>query len=122
MDFRTCYVCGSTDIIWDLERHGGGFRHRDGACPSTTATTRIKRPPTHDETAADAVEAATGPFSRSEDGSEQRYIDRRTKQPWAAHTFWWALHNVVSHPLIGLVPIKLFFRFHDWTSRRMHGR
>lgn len=122
MDVRTCYVCGETTVIWDLERHSGGLRHRKGECPATTPTTKLKRPPTHDVAAADAIEAATSQFNRPEDGSQQRFIDRRAKQPWAAHTFWWALHNVVAHPLIGLVPIRMFFRFHDWTSRRMHGR
>lgn len=60
-------------------------------------------------------------FKQPEDGSGQRYADRRAKTPWARHTFWWVLHNAVAHPLIAFVPVRVFFRFHDWTSRRMHG-
>lgn len=60
-------------------------------------------------------------FKQPEDGSGKRYADRRAKTPWARHTFWWWLHNAVAHPLIAFVPIRMFFRFHDWTSRRMHG-
>lgn len=133
MEFRQCALCGENAIIWDLERYAGGYRHKNGMCVTTSSatTTRLKRPPTHDESAADAVEAASTHkheanevrgFDRPEDGSAQRYVARRSARPWVAHTFWWVVHNAVSHLLIGLVPIKPFFRFHDWTSRKMHGR
>lgn len=67
------------------------------------------------------VVATSEPFSEPEPGSQERYIRRKTKRPWTAHTFWWIVHNCVSHPMIGFVPLKPFFSFHDWTSRKMHG-
>lgn len=62
------------------------------------------------------------PFTRTEEGSQERYIRRREYTPWGRHTFWWLMHNCVSHPLIGVLPFKHTFNFHDWTSRKMHGR
>lgn len=40
--------------------------------------------------------------------------------PVIEHHFWWLLHNCVAHMLIGIIPIKLFFTFHDWTSRKLN--
>ena len=60
-------------------------------------------------------------FDRPEDGSQKRYIERRKVRPWRTHTLWWVLHNAVAHPLIAFLPFTPLFRFHDWTSRRMHG-
>jgi hypothetical protein len=60
-------------------------------------------------------------FDRPENGSGERYTERRKGRPWASHTLWWVIHNVVAHPLIGLLPFRPLFRFHDWTSERMHG-
>lgn len=34
--------------------------------------------------------------------------------------FWWIMHNVVSHPLIGILPFKPFFQFHDYTSVKIN--
>ena len=64
-------------------------------------------------------------FARDETGSEQRFHDREplwegTKLGGVRHAFWWALHNCVAHPMIGVLPIKATFDFHDWTSRRLH--
>lgn len=61
-------------------------------------------------------------FTQPEDGSENRYDERRDQQPAARHAFWWWLHNCVAHPLIGLVPRRFAFEFHDWTSRKLHGK
>jgi hypothetical protein len=63
-------------------------------------------------------------FRHPEDGAEQRYRDRiATKRlSPAMHRFWWFVHNAVAHPLIAAVPRKPFFQFHDWTSRKLHGR
>lgn len=36
------------------------------------------------------------------------------------HHFWWFVHNVICHPLIGICPIKPFFEFHDFTSRKIN--
>ena len=63
-----------------------------------------------------------GPFSRPEDGSQGRYVQRRTVVPWTTHSLWWFVHNAISHPLIAVLPTKRTFDFHDWTSRKMHGK
>jgi len=61
-------------------------------------------------------------FTGPEDGSEARYDKRKAEHPWFKHTAWWFVHNCVAHVLIGILPLKLFFDFHDWTSRKMHGK
>lgn len=64
-------------------------------------------------------------FDQPEDGSEDRFYKRledfRQKAiPVAVHHAWWVVHNCVAHPLIGLIPIKTFFNFHDYTSRKIN--
>lgn len=61
-------------------------------------------------------------FTRPEDGSQDRYVERHKTVPWAKHTVWWVIHNAMAHPLIAVLPVRFTFRFHDWTSRKMHGR
>lgn len=63
-------------------------------------------------------------FDRDEDGSEDRYYERKAR--WASarasvwiHFGWWLVHNLVAHPLIGVAPVSPTFRFHDWTSHKM---
>lgn len=60
-------------------------------------------------------------FDEPEPGSEERYGTRLKGRPWLSHTFWWVIHNCVAHFLIGIAPIKSLFKFHDWTSYKMHG-
>jgi hypothetical protein len=60
-------------------------------------------------------------FNRPEDGSQERFEADRQVRPWASHMVWWFVHNAVAHLLIAVLPIKPFFTFHDWTSRKMHG-
>ena len=60
----------------------------------------------------------------NEDGSEERFheriaIHKEKEVPVQHHHFWWFMHNCVAHFLIGICPIKLFFRFHDWTSKKI---
>lgn len=65
-------------------------------------------------------------FDRPEDGSEDRFHERirvfreEADKPTIIHHFWWVVHNCISHPLIGIMPIKIFFQFHDWTSRKIN--
>jgi hypothetical protein len=40
--------------------------------------------------------------------------------PRTRHLFWWWNHNLLSHFAIGLLPIRLSFWFHDWTSDRLN--
>lgn len=61
-----------------------------------------------------------------ENGSQERYDERLSqkwepvRQGWFIHYAWWLLHNAVAHPLIAVAPVKPFFDFHDWTSRKMN--
>lgn len=32
---------------------------------------------------------------------------------------WWLFHNLVVHPLVGLLPVGLLFRLHEYSSVRM---
>jgi hypothetical protein len=64
--------------------------------------------------------------SSDESGSERRFhsrIDafRIGKRPVFKHHLWWLVHNVVAHPLIGVVPCSATFDFHDWTSKKING-
>ncbi|MBI3632061.1 MAG: hypothetical protein HY225_01275 [Candidatus Vogelbacteria bacterium] len=66
-------------------------------------------------------------FDRDEYGSQERFYDRiplfkkaYSSFPVLRYYLWWLVHNCVSHPLIGIAPIKIFFVFHDWTSTKMH--
>lgn len=47
---------------------------------------------------------------------------RILKKSVVVHHFWWFVHNCVAHPLIGLVPIRVTFEFHDFTSRKINAR
>lgn len=33
--------------------------------------------------------------------------------------FWSVVHNAIAHPLMGIFPIALFERFHDWSAKKM---
>jgi hypothetical protein len=66
-------------------------------------------------------------FEKPEDGSEGRYHARietfeEQQKPVIKHHVWWLMHNCVAHPLMGLMPVKVFFDFHDYTSRKIHGQ
>lgn len=61
-------------------------------------------------------------FHHPEIGSEDRYAKRVRQVPWLRHTFWWFVHNCVAHPIIGILPFTPFFKFHDWTSVKMHAK
>lgn len=41
--------------------------------------------------------------------------------PRTRHAFWWLVHNFIAHLLL-CIPVKLTFRFHDWTSDRLNLR
>lgn len=64
-------------------------------------------------------------FDKPEDGSRDRFHERVARHKdlrasTALHHFWWVVHNCVSHPLIGIAPVKPFFDFHDWTSHKIN--
>jgi hypothetical protein len=89
-------------MSWTAEKNGWHFGAEADLCPSCIAPARVG-------------------FERPEPGSRERFAERRASQPWAAHTFWWIVHNAVAHPLIAFAPRASTFRFHDWTSYKMHG-
>lgn len=60
-----------------------------------------------------------------EDGSKERFVARGKKHTrlygsQKRYYFWWLVHNCIAHPLIGIAPINTFFRFHDYTSRKIN--
>jgi hypothetical protein len=57
-----------------------------------------------------------GPKDR---GAQARYEERKEKVPLRRLVFWWFVHNSIAHPLIGVLPIKPFFDFHNWTAKRI---
>lgn len=64
--------------------------------------------------------------SSDETGAEDRYQKRiatfmQEEKPVYKHHVWWLIHNCVAHPLIGFVPCKSTFDFHDWTSKKING-
>lgn len=66
-------------------------------------------------------------FIGSEDGSLERFYQRievfkKKTIPLAWHHGWWIVHNCIAHPLIGIAPIKSFFKFHDYTSHKINAK
>lgn len=64
--------------------------------------------------------------SSDETGAEQRFESRvavfkKEDKPVYKHHFWWFVHNCIAHPLIGILPNKATFDFHDWTSKKING-
>lgn len=60
-----------------------------------------------------------------EDGSGDRYFFRmklysNNKKPIVVYRFWWFVHNCIAHFLIGIMPFDMFFKFHDWTAKKMN--
>jgi hypothetical protein len=109
-----CSHAGCKAEVWDLEDGSENWVERRGRfyCPEHVAVA---------EDVPDPPEEVRG-FNEPEAGAEQRYLARKAAHPWTAHTFWWLVHNAVAHPLIAFLPLRPFFAFHDWTSRRMHGK
>lgn len=40
--------------------------------------------------------------------------------PILQHHCWWLFHNCVAHMLIGLIPHRVTFWLHDWTSKKLN--
>lgn len=62
-----------------------------------------------------------------EAGAQERFqsrvsIFKNEDKPVYKHHFWWFVHNCVAHPLIGIMPNKSTFDFHDWTSKKINGK
>jgi hypothetical protein len=61
-----------------------------------------------------------------DEGSAERFehrlkVFKERKMSIAVHNWWWFVHNVIAHPMIGIAPCKRTFAFHDWTSRKING-
>lgn len=50
------------------------------------------------------------------------FMFRVRRQSVLVHHFWWFTHNCIAHPLIGVLPLKRLFDFHDFTSLKINGR
>lgn len=66
-------------------------------------------------------------LNSDETGAEKRFDKRvqsfkKDNKPVYKHHFWWFVHNCVAHPLIGMMPNKSTFEFHDWTSKKINGK
>ena len=48
-------------------------------------------------------------------------IEEHPTPLWSVrHHAWWMIHNLVAHPLLGVMPGAMSVAFHDWTSRRLN--
>jgi len=36
------------------------------------------------------------------------------------HHLWWFVHNCIAHPMIGVLPVRPTFAFHDYTSKKIN--
>lgn len=68
-----------------------------------------------------------GFLSSDEKGAADRFVKRvavfkQEDKPVYKHHFWWFVHNCIAHPMIGLLPNKTTFDFHDWTSKKINGK
>lgn len=66
-------------------------------------------------------------FPEDKSTSQTRFHKRisdfkKKKLPVLIHHAWWFTHNCIAHPLIGMLPIKSTFDFHDFTSRKINGK
>jgi DNA-directed RNA polymerase subunit RPC12/RpoP len=143
MHWEPCAGCGENTIIFDLTRTKTGYFCKK--CSDKVIEEIAKDPKLQDavKAFAESRPEATGRhplqrefgFDKPEDGSERRFVFNAVKHgerppgvtqpvtvPWVKYRFYWWLHNVVAHSLIGIAPRRTFFRFHDWTSRKMYGR
>lgn len=50
----------------------------------------------------------------------KKFKDKHTDFPRVRHGFWWVMHNCVAHPIIGVLPVKKSFDFHDFTSDKIN--
>lgn len=62
-------------------------------------------------------------------GSHARYErrkrlwkDKGVSLPLVRHYLWWLVHNCVSHPTLGLLPLRPMVWFHDWTAKHLNVR
>ncbi len=127
----TCNVCQRRVMMWDArpvfayEYDHKAMQHKvlsanvcDACLPDDRYRLEPITKPHHGLTEVEEPE----PFSQTEEGSQERFDKRKSEVPWLKHTLWWLVHNCVAHPLIGILPFTPFFKFHDWTSVKMHGR
>ena len=121
-----CGACEEKKDFFSAMAAGWEETDHDFFCPRHSTkqrATAVEPPRELFEVVADRLNPKQGErgFNQPEDGSQDRYIGRRAHTPWGSHMFWWLVHNNVAHFLIGVLPFKPFFKFHDWTSRKMHG-
>ena len=50
----------------------------------------------------------------------EKFKKKKKFLPVLQHYFWWFVHNCITHFLIGIIPVKPLFEFHDWTSIKLN--
>jgi ssDNA-binding Zn-finger/Zn-ribbon topoisomerase 1 len=141
MHWEPCEGCGEQTIIFDLTKTPTGYRCDE--C-SKERIAELAADPDIQKAAEQFIKQqqieqrhplqVEFGFDKPEDGSERRFVfsatkagqaapwqDQKVTVPWVKFRFWWLVHNAVAHPLIAVAPRRTFFRFHDYTSRKMHG-
>jgi hypothetical protein len=143
MHWEPCAGCGSDTIIFDLTKTKRGYfckQCQEKVIDEIAKDPAIQAAVIEFNKAREQRDAEKHPlqkefgFDKPEDGSERRFVhsavkngqsmpwqDQKVTVPWVKFRFWWWVHNVVAHSLIGVLPRRTFFRFHDYTSRKMHG-
>lgn len=148
MHWEPCSGCGNDTIIFDLTKTRHGYYCK--ACQEKVIDEIAKDPAVQEAAKVLAAnraklqaerDAQKHPlqrefgFDKPEDGSERRFVFDAVKNgesmpgqkqkvtvPWVKYRFWWFVHNAVAHPMIAIAPRRTFFQFHDYTSRKMHGK
>lgn len=119
---KLCYSAGPAKEAAKALRHMDFNVHQ--TTDSSVFTFVPVKPPHLEKSVGDYVGRLSEKygFTQPEDGSEARFEARSERQAAMRHTFWWLVHNAVAHPLIAFVPRHFAFEFHDWTSRKLHGK
>lgn len=69
--------------------------------------------------AANRAEHKT-PYGKAKRARELKLLEYKLFLAKAQHYFWWFVHNCIAHPMIGVVPVKTTFRFHDYTFDKIN--
>lgn len=74
-----------------------------------------------DEDDYEAADALKQRLSTSHGRFGWRIEKWKRETGWALpHHFWWVVHNCIAHPMIGVVPVRPTFAFHDYTSKKIN--
>lgn len=100
---KVCTECGCEEFLFDPPANQHPRRHRP-ATKVQPVSFNLKN---------------QGEGQSQDKGAQLRYKERQKKISFIKLSPWWVLHNCVAHPLIGVLPFKPLFQFHDWTARKI---